>query len=90
MGGVERPRGQTLKGSLCPLEELGRYLSAVGVSENFQAGGPDVDISQAPGLKPAHSRDSINISGMNVGYMPGLGWVLTYTHLFNIHSSPGN
>lgn len=65
MGGVEKPRGQTLKGALCPIEELGLYLSAVGVSKKFQAGGPDVDISFAHHYLPGTWAKVCTLQGLN-------------------------
>lgn len=61
----------------------------MGVCKKLQAGGPDLPImSWVPRLKPTHRRDSINTSGMNINYMPGLCQVLADTHLFNTPSSP--
>lgn len=83
VGGVERPRGQALKGSLCPIEESGTLSDFISQPWESASSFKQVAltlssalltrISQAPGLKPAHSRDSGSISGMNVNYKPGPG-----------------
>ena len=40
--GVEVRWGQALKGSVCPIEELGLYPSAVRLSKKRQAGDGDI------------------------------------------------